>query len=690
MAANADTLNWTPSPSAPATADRAGSDALACGHFDADCSAVVVVGSGPVGMRLVTELNRRAPTCPIIVYGDEPWVPYDRVRLSSLLAGEVTEDQLALPTGYTNPGQVETRYGIRVVSIDTRARTLTDSTGRTQAYAELILATGSSPFVPPIKGIDKEGVFTFRDLDDAQKLSARRTRTRRTVVLGGGLLGLETARAMQRFNTDVVVVEHNPWLMMQQLDETGAALLDAQVRGRKIQTIPGDSVAEVLGDGRVEGVRLRGGTELECDTLIVSAGIRPRMELARAAGIRTHRGIVVDDHLVTSAPHVHAIGECAQHRRQVYGLVGPGWDQAAVLADRLSGGHSEYLGSMTTARLKVMDAEVVNTGETDTEMDVIRARQFVYQAEDEDTGATAYRKLYIERDRIIGALGVASPEAPGWNELPRIQEAIRNKRRVWPWQVRRFRETGQLWGDNAGAAVAHWPESAVVCNCTGVTRGELSHALTTGCTTADDLRDRTGASSVCGSCKPLLAELLGDTSVPAEKGATPLAWASIVSLVIALAFLLVPAIPYPDSVQVDWRWDELWRDALFKQISGYTLLGAGVLLSVISLRKRIRGFSLWDFAWWRVAHVLIGVLTVAVLVAHTGLRLGHELNLALMLSFTGLLIAGAAAGATIGLQHVIAPRTGRQVRKASIWAHILLIWPLPALLGFHILKFYWF
>jgi nitrite reductase (NADH) large subunit len=195
---------------------------------------------------------------------------------------------------------------------------------------------------------------------------------------------------------------------------------------------------------------------------------------------------------------------------------------------------------------------------------------------------------------------------------------------------------------------------------------------------------------VCGSCRPLLAELAGAASPDPVKGWSTLAGLSLLGLLAALAVLLAPAVPYNASVADAIAWDRLWRDGLLKQISGFTLLGLALLVSVLSLRKRLPGFALGGFDLWRLAHVGLGVAAVLVLVAHTGLRLGHNLNLYLMLTFCGLLLAGALGGAVIALEHRLPRSLARRGRRLSIWAHILLIWPLPVLLGFHVLKGYWF
>jgi nitrite reductase (NADH) large subunit len=300
-----------------------------------------------------------------------------------------------------------------------------------------------------------------------------------------------------------------------------------------------------------------------------------------------------------------------------------------------------------------------------------------------DSGA--YRKLLLQRNRLVGVIAYGE-----WGETSRAQESVQHARRLWPWQIRRFLRYGRLWPEQDASNVCNWPAATVVCQCTNTTRGALDTAIRAGHSTLDALCAHTGAASVCGSCKPLLAELTGGQPLVAEKGSRTLIWSAAVSLLAALAILISPAIPYAHSVQIDFRWDLLWRESLIKQISGFSLLGIGIMVSLISLRKRIKRFSLGSFTSWRVIHVLLGLLAVATLVAHTGLRLGDHLNLYLMLIFIGLLLAGAIASGVIGLQHVLPQSLARRTRELSLWIHIGLLWPLPGLLGFHILKTYWF
>ena len=641
---------------------------------------IVIVGNGPAGVRVARELVQRACPMPIVLYGAEPCEPYNRVRLSSFLAGDADWAALTRDAQLPAAAGIEERLGCAVVAIDRDRCLVRDAEGREQPYSALVLATGSRPHVPEIPNIGLPGVLTFRDLADAQRLCARRARSHCTVVLGGGLLGLEAARAMRRFNTAVLVIEHAPRLMPRQLDDEASALLRRHIGASGIGVLLGEAVRSVCGTARVEGVELRSGTHIACDTLIVAAGIRPDIELARAAGLRVGRGIQVDDAMRTSDPRIYAVGECAEHRERVYGLVVPGLEQAAVVAHRLTGGQALYVPSATATRLKVVGLPVFSMGRVSEEDKLDLARTVAWR------DGSAYRKLVLERGRLIGAIVVG--DAP---DLGRLQEAVTRERRVWPWQAWRFRRTGTLWPATEPGSVGAWPATTTVCNCTGVTRGRLSAAIAAGCASVESLARSTGASTVCGSCRPLLAELLGNAAPR-----SPVAWhrlvlaAASIVLVATLLLFAAPSIPYPDTVQLRWSWDLVWRDGFWKQVSGYTLLGLTLVALLISLRKRWKRVRFGSFDGWRGLHAALGIAMVATLVVHSGGRLGSQLNAALAVGFVALLLVGALAAAVVGNEHRLAPARARRLRTTLTWVHILLFWPLPVLLGFHVLKTYYF
>lgn len=645
---------------------------------EAETAPVVVVGAGPVGMRMAQELCRRNPGAPVVLYGEEASEPYNRVRLSSFLVGESNWQALTRDSALPPGANVATRYGCRVMAIDRANRCVRDVTGHVQHYSSLVLATGSRPYVPEIPGIRLPGVYTFRDVRDAHRLLARRVRSRRTVVLGGGLLGLEAARGMQRFHTEVSVVEHFTRLMMRQLDEAAARELLSHVAALGIEVVLGDGVKRVLGDSAVTGIQLRSDRVIPCDTILVATGILPNTELALAAGLPIGRGIRVNDRMQTSDPDIFAVGECAEHRNRVYGLVAPGLEQATVAAHVIAGGSTRYRGSAVATRLKVVDFPVFSMGRVTEEETPDFSRAWVYRS------GGAYRKLVTLRGQLVGAVAVG--DCP---DLSRLQEAVTRQRRVWPWQLLRFVRTGSLWPEEELGSVLAWPAATAVCNCTGVTRGELGRALAEGCATVEMLAARTGASTVCGSCRPLLAELAGSTAAAGPvRGWKTLIGTGGVAALATLALALV-CVPYAATVQVPWQWDVLWRDGFWKQVSGFAVLALSAALLAMSLRKRVPRVKLGDFSLWRVAHALLGALTLVGLAVHTGGRLGSNLNFTLMATFLGVVALGAAAGGVIALEHRLGAGAAR-LRRTWLWTHILITWPIPVLLGFHVLKTYYF
>jgi nitrite reductase (NADH) large subunit len=642
---------------------------------------LIVVGAGPVGLRVVQEFVRRRPGVPVVIFGDEPRLPYNRVRLSSYLAGEFGAGLGAMDIALPADPCVQTQFGCGVAAIDPARRSLRDARGRGWRYRHLVLALGSRPHVPAIPGIELPGVYTFRSMRDAEQLAARRVRSRHAVVIGGGLLGLETARAMRRFRTTVSVIEHAGNVMARQLDARCAEALRREIERLGLRVHVNDSVTRVLGATRVEAVQLRGGAELECDTLIVAAGIRPHIDLARDAGIAVGRGIRVDDGLQTSADGVYAVGECAEHREQVSGTVAPGYAQAAVLAHRLVGGAAQYVGSQAATRLKVLDVPVFSIGAVTPEQAPRDARRVHWQ------DGNRHRTLVLRGRRLIGAAAVGE-----WDELSRTQEAVLDARALWPWQASRFARTGRVWPRREAQSVAQWPEAATVCNCTGVTRGRLSRALAAGCANVEALAASTGASTVCGSCKPLLAQLVGVDPVPAGpvRGFRQIASASLFAVLACVGAYLAAPVPYVPSIEVPWRWDVLWRDSLAKQLSGFSLLGLAAIGLLISPRKRWAKLRLGDFALWRLAHVLLGAAALVGLYVHTGGRFGSRLDLLLSALFSALILVGALAAGVLAFEHRLAPARATRVRTNLLWAHLLLFWGVPVLLTFHVVKAYYF
>ena len=644
---------------------------------DPNSAPIVVVGSGPVGVRAVQELSRRMPRKHIVWYGAESSEPYNRVQLSSLLTGEMNLAQLTGEYQVATSGAlIERRFGCPITYIEREQRCVIDGRGQTQPYSALILATGSSPRVPGCVNPRLPGVFTFRNLEDARALGQRREQSHCTVVLGGGLLGLEAARAMHGAYTKVVVIDHGQRLMKHQLDAAASAVLQRHLEELGIQIILGADVRAVLGTDAVSGVQLA-DREIACDTLIVATGISPNVDLARRAGLCVNRGIYIDDQTRTSDPFIHAIGECAEHRETLYGLVAPGIEQANVAASVLSGEQAQYDGSITTTRLKVVGVPVFSMGVV---ADTAAHRSWSFRSADRNSCV----RLVTSNGRVVGAAAVG-PDA----DLGRLQQAVQQREPLKAWQLMQFLLTGRAWPQQEEPTIAQWPAPTVVCQCMGVTRGQLSDAVNSGCKTVAALSACTGASTGCGSCKPLLEQLIqAQPTAKADITAKPLLWLSGAAALLAVFFLMPWSIPYPDSI-TGLPYDALWREDFWKQTSGYTLLGLSVVASLLSARKRLRNVRLGNFAWWRLVHVGLGVLCLMMLVAHTGGRLGSGINFVLSLCFLAPALMGVMAGSLIAKEHELGAGAVTQ-RRRRVWLHILMFWPLPALLSFHILQSYLF
>lgn len=652
---------------------------------DAD-APFIVVGGGPAGMRAAQELARHGVR-PILLFSDEHWGPYNRVKLTPLLAREVNLGQVRQTLDLDSADRVTRIDGCRITAIDPQARRVRDHLGRDWRYAKLIVATGSRPHRPPIPGMEMSGVYTFRSLSDTEALMARAQRSRHTVVIGGGLLGLEAARGMFGRGVPVTVVEHERHLMARQLDLAGGAMLQRQIEALGIDIRTGVSVRQIVGTLRVDGIFLSDGEELACDTVILCTGVRSNRDLALEAGLAVGRGIRVDDSMRTSDPDIYAVGECAEHDGIVEGLVAPGLEQARAAAAAIMGETAPYRRAPVTTRLKVVGAPVFSAGEVEQADQRTDIRSVTWSTE----AKGLYRRLIIQRGRLVGAIAVGD-----WDEIGQVQQLVARRARLWPWQLRRFEREGELVGAAVPDSVIAWPAAATVCNCTGVTRGQLGAAIAGGCATVEALCRTTSASTVCGGCRPLLQELLGADALPEpNKLWRPLALFSLLALLGVGLTSLLPPLPFADRFDAAFTIDKLFIDNTLKQVTGYSLLALSVIAALISLRKRLKWLIFGEFAGWRLVHVVLGALALSTLVAHTGLRLGDNLNRALILSFLATLLAGGAGGAIIAFEHRLAafPLVRRRVvdpRGIALWLHILACWPLPLLLTIHIATVYFY
>jgi nitrite reductase (NADH) large subunit len=382
---------------------------------------LVIVGNGMAATRFVEELAARAlGRHAVAVIGAEPRLAYNRVLLSALLADEVAAADIELrPARWWRDRGVTLRYGERATAVDPAARTVTLAGGGHLSFSRLVFATGSQPVRLPIPGMDLPGVFTFRDVEDVDTIAASKAAGARVVVVGGGLLGLEAAYGLAKAGARVTVLHLMDRLMERQLDERAAAMLRRAVEARGIAVRLAAETARIAGDGRVEAVELRDGSAIAAEAVVVAVGIRANAELARMAGLAVNRGIAVDDHLETSAPGIHAIGECAEHRGCCYGLVGPAYEQARVLARRLAGEDARYDGSVLATNLKVSGVHVFSAG------DFLGATEGAEEIVLSDPGLGVYKKLVIAEDRLIGVVLFGdTADGPWYLELMRAGASI--------------------------------------------------------------------------------------------------------------------------------------------------------------------------------------------------------------------------------------------------------------------------
>jgi nitrite reductase (NADH) large subunit len=382
---------------------------------------LVVIGNGMAAARLAQEIARRAlGRYAVAVIGDEPRLAYNRVLLSSVLAGEIASQDIELqPAAWWRDCGVTLSYGRAATSVDLRSRRVVLADGRLVPFSRLVFATGSLPLRLNIPGANLPGVHTFRDSRDVDLLLTLAGAQKRVVVIGGGLLGLEAAYGLAKAGAPVTLIHLMDRLMERQLDAPAAALLKRLVEAKGIDVRLNASTKAIFGEGTVEGIELADGTSIAADAVIFAAGIRPNAALAQAAGIAVNRGIIVDDQLATNVDGVYALGECADHRGICYGLVEPAYEQAKVLAEHLAGRRATYEGSVLATNLKVSGVNVFSAGDfagaEGTEAIVLN-----------DARQGTYKKLVIADGRLTGAILIGDTQDALWYmELIRARTSIR-------------------------------------------------------------------------------------------------------------------------------------------------------------------------------------------------------------------------------------------------------------------------
>jgi nitrite reductase (NADH) large subunit len=476
---------------------------------------LVVVGNGMAAMRTVEELLVRAPArYQITVIGAEPHPNYNRIMLSAVLAGEKTVADIVINSREWYEGRrVGLLTGTAVTAIDRAAKRVRVASGDAIAYDKLLLGTGSKPLAPPVPGLDLPGVRAFRDIADVGAMIEASRRHRRAVVIGGGLLGLEAAWGLKRRGMSVAVVHLMPTLMERQLDATAGELLQRDLDARGIAFFTNGQTEEIIGETRAEGVQLADGRRIEADLVVLAIGIRPNIDLARAARLDVNRGLLVGDDMCSSDPDIFAVGECIEHNGQVFGLVAPIWEQAKVCGARLAGDEAAvYVPPPVFTSLKITGVDVFSAGalaaadEGDEEITLHDAKRGIY------------KKVVLRDNRIVGSVLYGHvADGPWYVQL--MREKI---------DISAFRDQlvfGWSFAERAGAPaprfeVAAMPDSEQVCDCNGVSKGRICRAISEkGLRTLDAVRAHTKASASCGQCTGKVEAILAHIGGDAEAGA---------------------------------------------------------------------------------------------------------------------------------------------------------------------------
>jgi nitrite reductase (NADH) large subunit len=462
---------------------------------------LVIIGNGMAPGRMLEHLFELSPSAyNVTIFNAEPRVNYNRLMLSPVLSGEKTyEDIITHGDDWYALHAVTLHKGCKIEAIDQSAKTVTAANGTVAHYDKLVIATGSVPFIIPVPGHQLPGVVTYRDLDDVEKMLTAATPGAKAVVIGGGLLGLEAAAGLKMRGMDVTVVHLMPTLMERQLDPPAAHLLELEFEKRGISIRTKSNTHSILGKSKVTGVKLEDGTALPCDIVVMAVGIRPSIALAKAGGITVNRGIVVDDQMRTSDPDVFALGECAEHRGQIYGLVAPLYDMARTIAEVLVNQEAAYGGSVMSTKLKVTGVDLYSGGDfaeaKDREEIVLR-----------DASRGVYKRLVLKENRIIGVVLYGdTADGPWFFDKLKKGEDVSEQREMLIF--------GQAYAGGTPldptAAVAALPPDAEICGCNGICKSKITDAISAkGLTSIDDVRAHTKASASCGSCTGLVEKLL--------------------------------------------------------------------------------------------------------------------------------------------------------------------------------------
>ncbi|HLY12630.1 MAG TPA: nitrite reductase large subunit NirB [Planctomycetota bacterium] len=479
---------------------------------------LVVIGNGMAGARVVEEILRRTPDrFDISMLGAEPYGNYNRILLSNVLNRTQSPTDIFInPLAWYDQNRVTLHAGVKALKIDRERKVVVGRALRRDAvpyapgeagvdsgapvevsYDQVIIATGSRPFVPPMDGFGQPGTFLFRTIDDCERIAEYAKSCKKASVIGGGLLGLEAARGLLTHGVEVTVLEAAPQLMIAQLDPEAGQMLKTTMEGMGVTVLCEKITTRIVAEGgRITHLLLKDGSRVDTDMVVVSAGIRPITDVAAASGLTVDKAIVCDDQMRTSDPDIYSLGECVQHRGKIYGLVDPIWEQAKVLADVLTGLNpsAAYLGSRLGTKLKVMGVELASMGETKPASPLDEV--VVYR----EPRRGIYKKIILRDEKVAGAILLGETDT-----APQLMQLFMGGGKAPD------RRSDLLFSPPEGASmlqVLDMPDSLQICNCNGVNKKQIVDAVRSGCSSVAKIGACTKAGTGCQSCKPVIAQLL--------------------------------------------------------------------------------------------------------------------------------------------------------------------------------------
>ncbi|WP_423128206.1 nitrite reductase large subunit NirB [Gaoshiqia sp. Z1-71] len=464
---------------------------------------ILLIGNGMTGYKFCEKFaaSTLVNDYELVVFGEEKYPAYDRVHLTSYYTGTAPAELLMAPAGWYRENSISLLTNEKITAINRETKTVVSEKDRTYPYDLLVFATGSSAFVPPIDGIDKQGVFVYRTFDDIDKIKEYIPKAKNAVVIGGGLLGLEAAKAVLDDGLPTSIVEFAPRLMPRQLDPQGAEILKAKLEEFNLNVLLNKSTETILGNGKLEGLQFTDGSRIDADLLVISAGIRPRDELARSAGLGVHPrgGIVVNSKMETTDPFIFAIGECVVVHNMVWGLVAPCYEMAEVLVKNLQGAEAEFPGFDLSSKLKLIGTDVASFG--DALIQDEKVKTIVY----ENKARGIYKRLNLSEDGKYLLGGILVGEAEEYNLLKQV---VTNKM-VLPPNPENFILGVRNGEGAAGISVADLPDSANICSCENISKGAILNAIENeGAEAVPLIKKCTKAGTGCGGCMPMLDDLL--------------------------------------------------------------------------------------------------------------------------------------------------------------------------------------